>query len=178
MKRIFALAVATGMAAVSPMGSVRAQSSGDAVVKTLTQPRFLSLKSDKVNVRSGPGLQYPIAWVFRRIGMPVEVLREFENWRQIRDSDGALGWVYRGLLAGRRTALIVPWQAADKDATAIAIQVRANLGSGVVAFAEPGTIANVRQCDGQWCRVIVEPYEGWIEQAKLWGVYENERFKP
>lgn len=157
-------------------GTVRVHA--QAVVKQLEQPRFHSLKSDRVNVRRGPGLKYPVSWVFRRVGMPVEVIREFENWWQIRDSEGAQGWVYKGLLARRRTALLAPWTQSDQETPAVAMRSLSKVDSSVVAFAEAGTIASVRECDGRWCRVIIEPFEGWIEQKLLWGVYEREAIAP
>ncbi|HKH69397.1 MAG TPA: SH3 domain-containing protein, partial [Reyranella sp.] len=61
-------------------------------------PRFASLRSDEVNVRTGPGPRYPIDWVFKRKAMPVEIVAEFENWRKIRDWQGASGWVHQSLL--------------------------------------------------------------------------------
>jgi SH3-like domain-containing protein len=61
-------------------------------VTGLPIPRFVSLKATEVNARVGPGPDYQIAWVFKRAGLPVEVLAEFENWRQVRDSDGVTGW--------------------------------------------------------------------------------------
>ena len=72
-------------------------------------PRFVSLKSDKVNVRKGPSTDQAIVWVFNRAGLPVEVIAESENWRRVRDSEGADGWVLHSLLSGRRTVLIAPW---------------------------------------------------------------------
>ena len=74
-------------------------------------PRFVSLKSDRVNLRQGPGIEYPIAWVFRRAGLPLEVIKEFEGWRQVRDADGTTGWILGVMLSGRRTALVLPWEA-------------------------------------------------------------------
>ena len=71
-----------------------------------TTPRFASLKSDEVNLRTGPGQRYPIEWVYRRIGYPVEIVAQFDVWRQIRDADGTVGWVHQTLLSGRRTALV------------------------------------------------------------------------
>ena len=71
-------------------------------------PRFVSLKSDRVNVRAGPNKDQDVAWVYTRAGMPVEITAEFENWRRIRDWEGAEGWVYHSLLSGRRTAVVVP----------------------------------------------------------------------
>src|SRR5262245_55806966 len=76
----------------------------------LAVPRFVSLKSDRVNLRQGPGTDYPTAWVFRRAGLPVEVIKEFESWRQVRDAEGTTGWVLGSMLSGRRTALILPWE--------------------------------------------------------------------
>ena len=69
-------------------------------------PRFATLKSDEVNVRTGPGSRYPIDWVFKRKGMPVEIVAEYENFRKIRDWQGASGWVYQGLLTGKRSFII------------------------------------------------------------------------
>ena len=40
----------------------------------LPVPRFVSLKSNKVNVRRGPSTDQAIVWVFSRAGLPVEVL--------------------------------------------------------------------------------------------------------
>ncbi|HDO53069.1 MAG TPA: hypothetical protein ENH05_10080, partial [Rhizobiales bacterium] len=74
----------------------------------LRVPRFVSLKSDRVNVRKGPSIGHAVAWVFSRAGLPVEVLAGSENWSKIRDSEGSEGWVFRGLLSGRRTALVMP----------------------------------------------------------------------
>ncbi|MEL7544588.1 MAG: SH3 domain-containing protein, partial [Pseudomonadota bacterium] len=167
-----------------------AQTSGSAVVRELVEPVFHSLKSDRVNVRRGPGLQYPIVWVFRRVGMPVEVIREFDNWWQVRDSEGDEGWVFKGLVTRRRTALVMGWpvkQTATAEASApspadrnapIPIRIEADPASGVVAYVEAGTIAAIQRCDGRWCRVFIEPYEGWIAQRRLWGVHPQEVVTP
>ncbi len=93
-------------------GAARAEDGAGRGVGTATGlplPRFVSLKSDEVNARVGPGGDYQIAWVFRRAGLPVEVLGEFENWRQIRDSSGSTGWINAALTSARRTAVVAPW---------------------------------------------------------------------
>ena len=76
-------------------------------------PRFASLRSDEVNVRTGPGTRYPVDWVFKRKSMPVEIVAEYENWRKIRDWQGASGWVHQSLLTGKRSFLIST-KAADR----------------------------------------------------------------
>lgn len=79
----------------------------------LPVPRFVSLKSDSVNVRQGPSRDQAVIWRYVRAGMPVEITQEFENWRRIRDFEGGEGWVFHSLLSGTRTAIVAPW-AADK----------------------------------------------------------------
>lgn len=139
----------------------------------LPLPRFVSLKSDNVNVRRGPGQEYDIAFTFVRAGLPVEITQEFDNWRKIRDSEGSEGWVFGSLLTGKRTALVAPW---DKTGPFPAY-ASADPKSPIVAYLEPKVIAEVGQCTGSWCAVFVQGYEGWIEQDRLWGVYPNEEFE-
>ena len=83
-----------------------ARAGGDAAASGLPVPRFVSLKTDRVNVRGGPDKDHDVAWIYTRIGWPVEITAEFENWRRIRDSDGTEGWVYHSLLSGKRTAAV------------------------------------------------------------------------
>ncbi len=141
-------------------------------------PRFVSLKSDRVNLRNGPGTDYPTGWVYRRAGLPVEVIKEFEGWRQVRDSEGATGWVLQSLLSGRRTGLVVPWERkSGKTPPLVPIVANDSSSAGVVVNVEAGVIADLHACDGRWCRVTVDKYNGYMEQKKLWGVYQGETIK-
>ena len=139
----------------------------------LPLPRFVSLKSDKVNVRAGPTKDHEVTWVFTRTGLPVEIVAEFDNWRRIRDWEGAEGWVYHSLLSGRRTGLIAPRAKASDDA--ISIYVAADLHSAVAARLQPGVLGTVKRCSGTWCRIIGAGFDGWVPQERLWGVYPNEK---
>lgn len=157
-----------------------AQGSADVSVgKTtgLPVPRYVSLKTDRVNLREGPSKDHRTSWVFQRAGLPVEVVAEFETWRRIRDAEGTEGWVLHSLLSGRRTGLVTPRVKGDPDP--ITVHERAE-GAEVVAKLQVGVIANVKQCTGSWCRVIVplpsaRDVDGYIRQERLWGVYPNER---
>jgi SH3-like domain-containing protein len=142
----------------------------------LPVPRFVSLKSDRVNVRKGPGTDYPTAWVFERAGLPVEILKEFDGWRQIRDSEGFVGWVQGALVTGKRTALIAPWDRKPTVPTQITIELRdaKKMIANPVALVEPGVIVSVAECDKNWCKVTANGIRGYIEQSKLWGVYPGE----
>jgi SH3-like domain-containing protein len=140
-------------------------------------PRFVSLKSDRVNVRSGPTKDHQVTWVYTRTGLPVEITAEYENWRRIRDWEGAEGWVYHSLLSGRRTGLVSPSvKSPEKNADeAIPIHASADAASEVVARLQPGVLGSVKRCNGAWCRVIGTGYDGWVAQNRLWGVYPNEK---
>lgn len=141
----------------------------------LPLPRFVSLKSDRVNLRKGPGTDYPTVWVFRRAGLPLEVVKEFESWRQVRDAEGATGWILQTMLSSRRTALVMPWDVKpDRPAPIVELKADDSAGSPVVASIEAGVIANIRSCDGRWCLVTIGDFRGYLEQAKLWGVYPGE----
>lgn len=163
---------------VTPAGEPPAASTPAPPGSGLPVPRFVSLKSDRVNLRNGPSTEYPTGWVFRRAGLPLEVIKEFEAWRQVRDADGATGWVLQSLLSGRRTGLILPWELKKGNPPPqVPIHTEASETAPVVANVEAGVIANVLSCDGKWCRVSVEAYSGYIAQNKLWGVYAGETIK-
>ncbi len=138
----------------------------------LPLPRFASLKREPVNVRSGPTKDNDVKWVFTRSGLPVEIIAEYDNWRRIRDSDGAEGWVLHSLLAGRRTALVsAPAKAVDDF---VPLHAAAEKQSTVTARVQSGVIATVKHCGGNWCRITGQGFDGWIEQERLWGVYPGE----
>src|SRR5438105_318754 len=145
----------------------------------LPVPRFVSLKSDRVNLRQGPGTEYPTAWVFRRAGLPVEVVKEFESWRQVRDAEGTTGWVLGSMLSGRRTAVILPWEVkvGQRQQTMAVLRDDDSARAGEVAQVEAGVLASIISCDGKWCRVSVGGFRGYIEQVKLWGAYKDEVIK-
>jgi SH3-like domain-containing protein len=166
MRVVFALMLAlyagTAIAAEQPGGTA----SG------LPVPRFVSLKSDKVNVRAGPTKDHDVAWIYNRAALPVEVTAEFENWRRIRDWEGAEGWVYHSLLSGKRTALVSPQ---SKGKELLDLRDKPDGASTINARLQHGVLATVKRCQSGWCRLVGDGFDGWIEQPRLWGVYPNEK---
>lgn len=136
----------------------------------LPVPRYVSLKSDRVNLREGPSKEHRTVWIYERAGLPVEITAEFETWRKVRDSEGTEGWVLHSLLSGRRTALVAPW----KKGSLLPLRSQPSDGASLAANLQPGVVANVKRCDGDWCRVFGDGFDGYILQTNLWGVYPGE----
>lgn len=135
----------------------------------LPVPRFVSLKSDEVNVRVGPGKRYPIRYVYRRAQLPVKIIEEFAHWRKIADHEGASGWVHKGMIDGKRTVIILDKTQnlyADPDAT-----------SRIVMRAKPLVVGHVLECEADWCDLEIEGRSGWIRKSDVWGVSREEVFK-
>ena len=132
----------------------------------LPLPRFVSLGADRINLRFGPGEQYPIRWVLARAGLPVEIVAEFDNWRKVRLHDGDEGWIWAKLLSSRRTILVTDGvrelrRTPDEDAR-------------VVLRAEPGVIGELVDCEEAWCRVDIQGRRGWLRRDAFWGILPDE----
>lgn len=133
----------------------------------LPVPRFASIKSDKAYLRTGPGDRYPVAFIYVRAGLPVEIIREYGIWRQLRDVDGSVGWMNKSLLKGERTALVTG--ASDRS-----LYTSADLQSRIAWRIEPRTLVRLTLCDQAWCRIDRGGKSGFILRSQLWGVYPNE----
>jgi SH3-like domain-containing protein len=157
--------------AAAPLANAQDMQAGS--VTGLPVPRYVSLKTDRVNLREGPSKEHRTRWVYQRAGLPVEIVAEFETWRRVRDADGSEGWVLHSLLSGRRTALVAPWSKTKGETFPLRREAEEN--AAVVARLESGVIANVLSCAGSWCRISVGDTQGFLRQDRLWGVYPNEK---
>lgn len=166
--RTFVALCATLLLAAAPL-SVRG-TTDDAVgpVTKLPLPRYVSLRSDEVNVRRGPGLDYRIDWVFQRAGLPVRIIDEYGQWRRIVDSDEAGGWVYHALLMSRRTALVT--------AAEVTFRKEPAETAAATAKAERGVVATLLRCRPDWCEVEAKGVRGWVRKAAIWGAEPGETF--
>jgi SH3-like domain-containing protein len=157
---VLCFALSAALAVTAPLASAaEAEPSG-------RLPRFVSLRSDQVNLRVGPGENYPIQWVLTRKEMPVEIIREFEHWRMIRDWQGTEGWVHERMVSAKRAVVV--------KGGVRALHRLPDPGSQVVARAEPGVFARLIECRGAWCRIEAADIAGWVQRIEVWGVYPDE----
>ncbi len=130
-------------------------------VTGLPLPRFVSVKAGTANLRAGPGQKYPVRWVYQRQHLPVQIIGEHENWREIRDPWGDEGWLHSSLLSGRRTAMV--------KADLVAVRDRAGDAAAVLMYLEQRVIVTVESCQDGWCRINVDGRAGWLPVAGLFG---------
>jgi SH3-like domain-containing protein len=142
------------VALVSPSAPALAQTAAVGP-SGLPLPRFVSLKSGS--------------------GVPMEIIQEYDNWRRVRDSDGAEGWVNQSLLSGRRTAIAAPWLVGKE--TELLLRAMPDTTSRIVAKLEPGVIGTIKMCDGQWCEMEFSGHRGWLSQTQIWGAYPGESYE-
>ena len=147
--------------------SAEAQVSGSG----LPLPRFVSLRAGEVNLRTGPGVQYPVEWVYRKSGLPLEVIAEYKTWRKVRDWEGSQGWVHQTMLSAKRGFIVT---GGTRD-----IRTKANMKAPAVARVQTGVSGRLVACPGgsAFCRVEVEGFEGWLNRADFWGVLKGEAFE-
>ena len=143
-------------------------------VTGLPLPRFAALRSDEVNMRSGPGTRFPIEWTYQRRELPVEIVREFELWRRIRDPEGTEGWVHQSTLMGRRSFI-----ARGAPGSEVMLRRRAEDQAQPVARLRPGVVGRVRACEtnNPWCEAQIGEFRGYIKRADIWGVGPTEEVK-
>lgn len=132
----------------------------------LPVPRFVTLKSDEVNMRVGPGREYPKSWVYRRAGLPLKVIAEFDVWRKVIDHEDTTGWVHSQLVTLKRNALIAN--------RLTKLYSKADDQSPVIAVAEQGVLMELQTCGVKWCRIANDDLRAFVHRDDIWGILENE----
>ncbi len=133
-----------------------------------SSPRFASLATGKVYLRQGPSYNNRILWVYRRKGLPVEILAEYDVWRRVKMPEGTIGWVHSAMLSSTRTVVVT----GKADAP---LREGVDASARVIAYAAPGVVARLDSCAGEACEVQVAGRDGWIDKARIWGADASEK---
>lgn len=165
MKRLFTLVAVLLLLS----GQASAQNLPDDTESGLALPRMVSLRSNLINARSGPGARYPIEWVYRQKGAPVEIIAEFELWRKIRDWDGSETWVHKSMLSGKRSVKMTAKGASN-------IYNNEDYNSAIIAKVEDGVIGDIKKCPAgsSFCLIQFGTVEGWVPRSNFFGAYSDE----
>jgi SH3-like domain-containing protein len=124
------------------------------------EEKFLSLKKNKTNVRYGPGLDYPIKYVYRKVNLPVRQIDEKENWRRVIFLDNNSGWIHWSQLKPSNSVITIQEK--------ILFKKPSNFSEPFVRL-EKGRLLIIKKCENDWCKVITDGYTGWIKVKNIWG---------
>ncbi|MGH6987874.1 MAG: SH3 domain-containing protein [Caulobacteraceae bacterium] len=122
----------------------------------------MSLRSDEVDGRRGPGKDYAPLYIYHVRGLPVQVVEETTDWRRICDPEGGVAWVHRSMLGATRTVMARPGAQVVLHRAPSA----ASPSTGILAGA---ALADVRRCRSGWCEVTVDGNSGWTPDSSVWG---------
>ncbi len=150
-------------------GSVQAQENGDELSDVGNLPRFVSLRSNHINARSGPGARYPIEWVYMQKSAPVEIIAEFELWRKVRDWQGSESWIHKAMLTGKRFVKVIT--PGENN-----LYAKDDYKSRIIAKVEDEVIGEISKCpaNNSFCRIQFGEYEGWMPRQNIYGIYPDE----
>ena len=136
-------------------------------VTGLKIPRFVSLKSDDVNLRVGPSTNYPITLKYITQNLPLEIIDEFDAWRKAKDHEGTTGWLHKSLIKGDR--FVLTGYKSDKK---IDLYNRPN--GKIIGTIKKNNILDLKTCLLKWCKISQNEVRGWLLKKNIWGVYDYE----
>jgi SH3-like domain-containing protein len=122
---------------------------------------FLSLKNNKVNVRYGPGFDYPIKYIYKKKYLPVKIIDKKENFRRIIDLKKNNGWIHISQLKKSKSLITTSKKILFKKPTKY---------SEPLAKLEEGRLLIFKKCVKDWCNVKSDQYSGWINKSNIWGI--------
>ncbi|WP_371253868.1 SH3 domain-containing protein [Orientia tsutsugamushi] len=130
-------------------------------------PRFVSTKTNEINMRTGPNIKYPIKWIFTKKDEPLEIVDKFDQWYYVRDITGDFGWIHSSVLSQKRTVIINSNKIQN-------LYKSSNYESRIIAYLEPKVRCELKKCTALMCKLHCKNYIGWVDRKILWGVYDHE----
>jgi len=124
------------------------------------EEKFLSLKKNKTNVRYGPGIDYPIKYIYRKINLPVKQIDEKENWRRVIFINNNSGWIHWSQLKSSNSVITIEEK--------ILFKKPSNFSEPIVRL-EKGRLLVIKKCEDNWCNIKTNDYMGWIKTKDIWG---------
>ncbi len=166
--RLTRAALAAGLLLGAGMmtGAAQTMPDGRPTPTGLEVPRWITLKSDRVRARQGPGLDHAVMWEYRAAGLPVQVIAETREWRKICDPEGSVAWIHRTVASGRRTVF---------NRTGAEVVLRAGRSERAASRGAlgPRAIAPLDDCRDGWCRIGGRGARGWVEAGQVFGVQDR-----
>ena len=121
---------------------------------------YLMLKNSKVNVRMGPGLDYPVKFIYKKKYLPVKIIDKKENFRKVIDHKKNSGWIHISQLKKVNSVIVLSNRILFK---------KPSFNSRPIANIDTGRLIVLKKCKKDWCEVSSQNYKGWINMDDVWG---------
>ena len=165
MKRILLILIMLGLSGV--IMAIAQEQKSDKNERSL--PRFVSLRADKVYARSGPGVKYPIEWVYSQKSAPLEVISEYGDWRRVKDWQNSESWIKSQMLNSKRFAKVIAKGENN-------LYAKDSYKAKVIAKIEDEVVGEIKKCpaENNFCLLQFNTIIGWMPRQSLFGIYPDE----
>lgn len=143
-------------------GAVGTMPDGRPTPTELDVPRWISLKSDEVSARAGPGKDYRILWRYQVANLPVQVIAETREWRKVCDPEGSIVWIHRSVAKGSRSVF-------NGSAHEVPIRTGRSETAPLRARLSARSLVSLDECRDGWCRVQAGKIKGWVQADSVFG---------
>ncbi|MDR2765993.1 MAG: hypothetical protein LBB63_00835 [Holosporaceae bacterium] len=126
--------------------------------------QFVSLKSSEINLRVGPGKEYPVICVFLKCDLPVLMIAEFGQWYKIKFIDDTEGWLHQSMISRKNTAIV---------SAQFALLYRYASKAHPIAKVEKNVVVRVLKKENEWVKIEVKRVKGWMLRQDLWGIADD-----
>lgn len=123
---------------------------------------FLTLRYDKVNLRQGPGKDYPIKIFYKKKFLPVLIQDTSDNFRKVKDHENNSGWIHVSQLTKKKAAIVT-----GRD---LIMFKNSTIYSNPVVILKEGRLVKIDKCKNDWCKVRSGKFKGWVKNSNLWGL--------
>lgn len=131
------------------------------LIPGLAFAQTVSVIKDNVNVRSGPGTNFPVSMELFK-GYPLKVLEKKGDWLKISDFENDSGWIYSPLVVPGATVIV-------NGKKSINMRSKPATSASIVATVDRGVVLNKLSTQGKWVKVRhSQGATGWIYSPLLW----------
>ena len=128
------------------------------------EPKYVSLKKNKVFSRWNASFEAPIRYVYHKKGLPVLIIRKKDNWRRVRDIYGDESWIHRSMISNKKTFIN------RKEQNLIKYVENKN---SIIAITNSGVVGRILKCNENYCKVKIKGFKGWLKKEFLWGIKQQ-----
>ncbi|ESU30719.1 hypothetical protein G3A_20645 [Bacillus sp. 17376] len=144
----------------------------------------VSITATSLNVRTGPGLSYPISGSVKK-GEKFSIVKEEGDWIQISLGGSKKGWVAQWFTAkeAAKTAvspIVSPNAQSSGSVTVNGLRVRKGPGTNhqVIGSFNSGQAVEVLSSNGNWAEVRTKDLRGWVSKEYITSKESKEKDTP